>query len=137
MAAMRLIWALLPLTLTLTLSPRAGRGNKAGIRLPLQLYSGQPCAFAGMTKEKLCRMHRLAAGAQVGSARRYISLSPQAGRGGKTAQRFSVFIARSTSRLPSRSLMVARLSCVALPLARAISHLTRPFFQCRFSGTSV
>ncbi len=48
-----------------------------------------------------------------------------------------LFIARSTSRFPSRSLMVSRLSCSAFPLASAISHFTRPFFQCRFSGTSV
>jgi len=54
-----------------------------------------------------------------------------------TDQRCRVFITRSTSRLPSRSLMVSRLSCSALPLARAISHFTLPAFQCRFSGTRV
>jgi diguanylate cyclase (GGDEF)-like protein len=53
------------------------------------------------------------------------------------AQRRCTFIARSTSRLPSRSLMVSRLSCSALPLANAISHLTLPSFQCRLMGTSV
>ena len=37
---------------------------------------------------------------------------------------FLLFITRSTSRLPSRSLMVSRLSCSALPLASAISHFT-------------
>ena len=52
-------------------------------------------------------------------------------------QRLRVFITRSTSRFPSRSLMVSRLSCSALPLARAISHFTLPAFQCRLSGTRV
>ena len=47
-------------------------------------------------------------------------------------QRLHLFMARSTSRLPSRSLIVSRLSCSALPLARAISHLTRP---ARLSST--
>jgi len=40
-------------------------------------------ACAGMTKEKLCRVHRPAAGAQAGSARRYISLSHKWKRGKK------------------------------------------------------
>eukprot|EP01041_Mallomonas_annulata_P016670 gene16670-34692_t len=33
--------------------------------------------------------------------------------------------------------MVSRLSCSPLPLARPISHLTLPAFQCMFSGTRV
>src|SRR5512140_3213651 len=55
----------------------------------------------------------------------------------RSRQRLRLFMARSTSRLPSRSLMVLRLSCSALPFASAISHLTLPAFQCRLSGTRV
>ena len=51
--------------------------------------------------------------------------------------RLCTFIARATSRLPSRSAITLRLSCSPLPLASAISHFTRPFFQCKFTGTKV
>ena len=44
---------------------------------------------------------------------------------------------RALSRCQSRSFSVARLSCCFLPLARPISSLARPSFQCRSSGTSV
>ena len=52
-------------------------------------------------------------------------------------QRRLVFIAACTSRAPSRSFSVARLSCCFLPLAKPISHLMMPPLKCRLIGTSV
>jgi len=49
------------------------------------------------------------------------------GRGKIRYQR--ALMARASSRSDSRSLMLARLSCACLPLARPISSLALPFFQ--------
>ena len=70
----------------------------------------------------------------------FISAAALAGLAGTAAYGFDEtlgLIKRPFSRSQSFFFSVSRLSCSALPLAKAISHLTLPLFQCKLMGTRV
>ena len=93
----------------------AGRVEKA-----LRDGIGQMPAFPGLSDAQVKLLSAYVAKAT--------STPPRSEAGHRLQRRFD-FMTRSTSRLPSRSLIVSRLSCSPLPFARPMSHLTLPSFQ--------